>query len=553
MENAITIDSLLIENKNLRIENESFRIENGVIKAELAEVNRKLSWFMEQLFSNRRKLYGQSSEKSAYDGAVQLDLFTEDETGIVVTEFDNTTEGATEDTAAAEQPQKKRPKKRGEMSTRLPANLPVERVECVLPEDEQECPKCGELMHDMGRDLDRRELKIIPAKAVVTEYWRHSYSCRRCEKTAVDESVPVIKAPLPPQVIKGSMCAPETVAHIIVEKCVMGSPLYRQEKSWRQRGIPITRQTMANWLIRCSKDYFEPIYAELHRRLCLQECLNVDETTFQVLKEPGKLPQSDSRMWLYRTGIDAEHPIVLYDYQPDRRQERPKEFLAGFSGYIMTDGYSAYHNMPKNIIVVGCFAHVRSKFVDALRCLKEKDQPGSLAFKGKEFCDKLFDIDREITDKTFKERYEIRNKKAAPILDEFHAWLVSVQKHTSTKSKLGIAVSYALNQWKYLIRYLLDGRLECNNNRAERSIKPFVINRKNFLFADSVAGARTAAVLQSLTETSMENGLNPFEYLAHVLRSAAAGNIRVDADLLNRLLPENAPESCRVPRCQSAV
>jgi transposase len=534
MENEVTIESLLTE--------------NAVLKAELAEVNRKLSWFMEQLLSNRRKLYGQSSEKSVYNnGAVQLRLFPEEESGVVVTEIG----GAVDGSAGTAQPQKKKPRKRGEMSTRLPANLPVETIECILPEDGRECPECGGLTHDMGRDLARRELKIIPAKAVITEYWRHAYSCRGCEKTA--ETVPVIKAPLPPQVIKGAMCAPETVAHIIVEKCVMGSPLYRQEKSWRQKGIPITRQTMANWLIRCSEDYFEPVYAELHRRLCLHQCLNVDETTFQVLKEPGKPAQSDSRMWLYRTGIDAEHPIVLYDYQPDRRQERPREFLAGFSGYIMTDGYSAYHNLPESIIVVGCFAHVRSKFVDALKCLKEKDQPGSLALTGKEYCDKLFDIDREIQEKSYKERYEIRNKKAAPVLDEFHAWLESVRQYASTKSKLGIAVGYALNQWKYLIRYLLDGRLECNNNRAERSIKPFVINRKNFLFADSVAGARTAAVLHSLTETAMENGLNPFEYLSYVLRSAAAGNIRADADLLNRLLPEYAPEFCRVPCIQSAA
>jgi len=521
----VTIDNLLLENAALR--------------AELSEVKQKLSWLTEQLISNRRRLYGASSEKSVYGGA-QLGLFTESHAVDVVTGDSQTSEDSSERAST-----KKKPRKRGEMSSRLPEGLPVEVIPCELSEDEQGCPVCGKPMHAIGRELARKEVKIIPAKVIVVEYWRTAYGCRDCEEEA--EPIPIVKAPLPPQVIKGSMCAPETVAHIITQKCVMGSPLYRQEKDWRQKGIPFTRQTMANWLIRCSEEYFKPIYTELHRLLRLHQFLHADETVFQVLREPGKPAQSDSRMWLYRTSINATHPIVLYDYQPDRKQERPRAFLAGFSGYLMTDGYAAYHGLPEDIIVIGCFAHVRSKFSDALKCLKETERPGSLALIGKQYCDKLFDIERDIKDKSFTERYEVRRQKATPILDQFHAWLETVKPYASSKSKLGVAIGYALNQWKYLIRYLLDGRIECSNNRAERSIKPFVINRKNFLFATSVAGARAAAILHSLTETAMENGLNPFEYLTYVLRSAAAGNIRDDADLLNSLLPHNAPLSCRSP------
>jgi hypothetical protein len=325
----------------------------------------------------------------------------------------------------------------------------------------------------------------------------------------------------------------------------MGSPLARQERHWNRLGIPITRQTMANWLIRCSQDYFEPIYTELHRLLLLQTLLYSDDTVLQVLREPGKPPQSESRMWLYRTGADAGRQIILYEYQPDRKKERPRDFLDGYIGYLVCDGYAAYHSLPDNIIVIGCLAHVRSKFVDALKCLKAKDQKGSLALTGKAYCDKLFDIDRDLAGKPFDERYEARMVKASPVLGEFHTWLESVSQYVAKKSKLGNAVTYALNQWKYVIRYLLDGRIECSNNRSERSIKPFVISRKNFLFATSVEGARAAAVLHSLTETAMENGLNPFEYLAYVLRSASAGNVRDDAELLQNLLPHNAPDSCK--------
>jgi transposase len=519
---------------------DSLIIENASLKAELAEANRKLSWLMEQLSSRNRTLYGQSSEKSVYDNrSAQIGLFSEAQEAAVV-ETDTVDEPAPEPQPTAKQ----RPKKKGELGTRLPEGLPVETVERTLSEEERACPQCGDTMRPIGKELARRELKIVPAKAVVVEYWRSAYACGDCERDA--ETVPVVKAPMPPQVIKGSICAPETVAHIIHEKCVMGTPLYRQEKSWNRNGIPITRQTMASWLIRCSKDYFEHIYLALRLLLCQMTLLYSDDTVFQVLREPGKPAQSESRMWLYRTGADAEHPIVLYDYQPDRRKERPREFLAGYSGYLVCDGYAAYHSLPEDIIVIGCFAHVRRKFDDALKCLKEDDRPGSLAFIGKGYCDRLFAIDRDAKEFSFAQRYEHRMENAAPVLDEFRAWLDSVAPHVSTKSKLGIAVTYAVNQWKYLIRYLLDGRIECSNNLSERSVKPFVINRKNFLFATSVDGARAAAVLQSLTETAIENGLNPFEYLAHVLRTAAGCDLANNPELVQRLLPHNAPVSCHV-------
>jgi transposase len=513
-------------------ENAVLKTENTALKALVAELQSKLDWIIEQLSSNRRKTFGSSSEKGDY---TQLGLF--EDSAPVITEFDNT-----------EPPAKSRPKKRGEMGSRLPDNIPIETVEHELPEDERSCPECGEPMHPIGKEVVRRDLKIIPAKAVVVEHVRYSYSCRSCEQNAADDPVPVIKADMPPQVIKGSMCAPETVAHIITQKCVMGAPLYRQEADWNRNGIPIKRQTMASWLIRCSEDYLEPIYSELHLRLRRHNFLHSDGTVFQVLKEPGKTPQSKSCMWVYRTSGDAEHPIVLYDYQPDKKQERPREFLKGFSGYLMTDGAATYHNLPDGITIVGCFAHARSRFFDALKVIKkEEDRAGSLASVGLKFCDSLFDIERKIKDKPFEERFAVRSAEASPVLDKFKAWLLSVQPLVAPESKTGKAIKYALNQWEYLVRYLLDGRIEISNNRCERSVKPFVINRKNFLFADSVAGARAAAVLHSMTETAKEAGLNPHEYLSHIFRTAAGVNLRENRNVLISLLPENAPIQCKAP------
>jgi transposase len=530
----------IVANDGMRIENAALKAENAALKAELAEVKGKLDWLMEQVLGNRRKMFGASSEKAAYaNGDVQLGLFGSGAPEIKV--FGDTAGGA-----APEPPAKKRPKKRGEMGSRLPDNMPVETIEHVLPEDERTCPDCGGPMHSIGKEVARRDLKIIPAKAIVTEHVRHAYSCRGCEQNSADGSVPVIKAGLPPQVIKGSMCSPETVAHIITQKCVMGAPLHRQEADWNRNGIPIKRQTMASWLIRCSEDYLDPIYDALHWQLCQHKFLHSDGTVFQVLNEPGKTPQSESCMWVYRTSGDSEHPIVLFDYQPDKTQARPKGFLKGFSGYLMTDGASSYNNLPDDIVLVGCAAHVRSKFFDAIKVIKKvEERIGSLAAAGLKYCDDLFAIERKIKDKPFDERRAVRNEEAAPILGEFHAWLLSVQPFVAAKCKIGVAINYALNQWKYLIRYLLDGRIEISNNRCERSVKPFVINRKNFLFADSVAGGRAAAVLHSMTETAKENGLNPHEYLSHIFRTAAGVDLRENHDMVVALLPENVPAQCK--------
>ncbi|MCL1981796.1 MAG: IS66 family transposase [Clostridiales bacterium] len=530
MENVVSYTDLFNENAALKA-------EVSVLKAENAEISSKLSWLLEQLSSNQRKLYGSSSEKSVYD---QIGIFGDK----LADPFADSPASPEPGPSGATPPG--RPKKHGEIGSRLPEGLPVETIEVELPEGELGCPKCGDPMRVIGKEVVRREVKITPASVTIIEYVRYSYSCPPCEG-ASGEPANIVKPELPPQLIKGSMCTPETAAHIAVEKCVMGTPIYRQEAQWKRDGIPFTRQTMGNWIVKCSEDYLAPIYDKLHKQLCQHKFLHSDSTTLQVLREPGKPPQSESQMWVYRTSGDAEHPIILYEYQPDKKQERPRDFLSGFKGYLHTDGSSSYNGLPDDIILVGCMSHARRDFSDALRAIKnEDDRAGSLALIGRQYCDDIFKVEREAKDKSFDERYEIRNKKAAPILGKFRAWLDSVQPYVAPKSKIGGAVNYTLNQWERLIRYLLDGRIECSNNRCERSVKPFVINRKNFLFSTSVSGARATAILHSFTETAKENNLDPFRYLTYVFKTAAGINLRENEDMLVSLLPENAPESCKV-------
>ena len=257
-----------------------------------------------------------------------------------------------------------------------------------------------------------------------------------------------------------------------------------------------------------------------------------------MLKEPGKSAVSKSYMWLYRTGGDAEHPVVLYDYRPDRKAGNAEEFLEGFSGYLHADGYQGYHKLPENIRVVGCWAHARRKFDEAVKSLPQKEQAGCAALEGQAFCGKLFSIEKDIQDLPFEEKHKQRQDRAKPVLDALFSWAEEKRRVTPSKSALGKALHYLLEQRPYLIRYLEDGRLEISNNRAERSIKPFVMGRKNWLFANTPAGARASAVIYSLIETAKETGLDPYKYLLWVLREAPR-LFETDRKWAKKLTPEH--------------
>ena len=255
------------------------------------------------------------------------------------------------------------------------------------------------------------------------------------------------------------------------------------------------------------------MYDALRQKLCQETVLHGDETTLQVLKEPGRTSTSKSYMWLYRTSGCAAYPIVLYEYQPSRKAEHAQAFLKDFSGWLHADGYQGYHKLPENIRVVGCWAHARRKFDEALQTLPKEKRQNSLAATGECYCTRLFQLEQSLADLTPEERYNKRLELEKPVLDALLAWANEASAKTAPKSALGKALHYLREQWPYLVRYLEDGRLELSNNRAERSIKPFVMGRKNWLFSNTPAGAQSSAVIYSLIETAKENDLDPYRYL----------------------------------------
>lgn len=488
-------------------------------KDKINELQQRVDFLMAQMRLARHKQFGSSSEKSEYD---QLSLFDEAE---VYVDSKKPEPEITEVKAHYR-------KKAAESKERLPEDLPVEIVEHALPEEERICPECGGVLRVIGK-TERETLILVPATAKIRRDVSYTYACEHCEKTGCN--TPIARAKMPRALIKGSIATAEAAAHIMTQKFVMSVPLYRQEQEWNRAGVLLSRQTMSNWLIKCTEDYLAPVYDNLKTQLVRRTVLHADETTLQVLHEEGKKPQSKSYMWLYRTSGDAESQIVLYEYQPDRKAEHPKEFLKDFHGYLHADGYSGYHGLPSTITVVGCWAHARRKFDEVLKGMSEKAGTGSAAEKAKRYCDRLFAVETESSGLTPEERQKQRQKKSKPLMEEFFRWLRSL--NASSKSAFGSAAGYVLGQKKYLENYLLDGRLEISNNRAERSIKPFVIGRKNFLFANTARGAQASAVMYSLIETAKENGIKPYDYIVWLLKAATELELDAHPELAEQLTP----------------
>lgn len=274
-----------------------------------AELMAKLKWFEEQFRLSRQRQFGKSSEKTPPE---QLTLFNEAESEanpkLPEPDFEEITY--------------RRRKSKG-VREELLKELPVETIEYRLPADEQICSCCGGFLHEMSTEV-RTELKIVPAQVSVVKHVRYVYSCRNCEKNEV--STPIATAPMPAPVIPKSLASPSAIAYAIEQKFVQGVPLYRQEQQFERLGIALSRQTISNWLLETSRRYLRPLYERMHAHLLQRDILLADETTLQVLKEPGRSAQSTSYMWLYRTGREGP-PIVLYDYQTTRSGKHPEQFL----------------------------------------------------------------------------------------------------------------------------------------------------------------------------------------------------------------------------------
>jgi transposase len=399
----------------------------------------------------------------------------------------------------------------------LPDSLPREEIIHDIPEDEKVCA-CGCQLTRIGEETSE-QLHIERPKFKVIVNIRPKYACKQCEGTA-DENSPAVKiAPVPPQIIPKSYATAALLAHIIIAKFVDSLPLYRQEKQFSRLNIDLPRATMANWMIRVA-DRCQPLMPLLRQEIRSGPLINADETTLQVLNEPGRKNTTKSYAWIFRGGTE-KNPAVIFEYHPTRAGKAARDFLGDYKGYVQSDGFSGYDALEDidGITLCGCWAHARRKFVDVVKADKAAKKSGKMraADIALKYIKKLYAIEKEAKNMTVEDRFQLRHEKAKPVLDNFGLWLRETYPKTPPKGELGKAIYYSLQQWQKLNVYLEDGRLRPDNNLAENAIRPFVVGRKNWLFSGSPAGAHASATLYSLVESAKLNKLDPYKYMRFIL------------------------------------
>jgi transposase len=461
----------------------------------LKNENQGLSDLVAQL---RRKQFGKSSEKVP---AEQLGMFDEVEAEALNPE--------PEEPEAIVVPAHER--KRGRR-LKLPDKLP--RVEVVIDIDNKMCPEDGEELKCIGEDISEK-LEIIPAKVRVIKTIRKKYACPACET--------IKEAPAPLEMIPKSNASASVLAYIATAKYVDALPLYRQEAIFNRIGIDLPRQTMARWMIQVG-DKIDPLITMLREELLKSSFIHMDETVVQVLKEDGKKAETNSYMWVQaRSG---PNPIILFHYAKNRSAEHPKQLLQDYRGSLQIDGYDGYAPViqQNEITRLGCWAHARRKFHDAFKSSSGQ----GVGKQGLVFFKKIYEIEEEIQDKSYADRFYIRLTRSIPIIREFEEWLEEQSRKLNPESLAGKAVKYSRNEWQYLVNCFCSGEFRIDNNYIESHIRPFTIGRKNWMFSVKPEGATASANIYSLVETAKANGLDPFDYLKKVFEKLPYANSEKD-------------------------
>ena len=506
------------------------------ITKELHASNEKIQLLMEQVILGKQNRFGRSSEKMEDTSQI---CFREIDGTII---FFNEAEAICDLNAAEpedlELKSPKQPKRKGKKEADL-SGLPVRRIDHYLSEEELEA-EFGVRGWKQLPDAISRKYHFVPAKAEVEEHHIGVYASKTDEH--------MVKADHPKALLHGSLVSPSLGAAIINGKYVNAVPLYRLEQEFQRYGLQITRQNMANWCIRLAEEYLSILYDYLHKELYFYHVIQADETPVLV-NHDGREAGSKSWMWVYRSGhLYQKRQIVLYEYQQTRNASHPREFLKGYDGICVTDGYQVYHTLEKELeelTIAGCWVHCRRRFDEALKLIPKSYQKESNAFLLMKQIQAIYREEGKLNDLSSDERLKQRQAVIKPLVDAFFAYLKTI--NVSKKDKFGDAVGYALNQEKYLRVFLTDGDVPIDNNASERAIRGFCIGKKNWQMIDTIHGAKSSAIIYSIVETAKANNLKPFDYVQHLLEEIPKHMNDKDCSFLEDLLPwsEKLPAGIR--------
>lgn len=461
----------------------------------------------------KRMQFGRSSERLDTEIA-QLELALEELEG---TASSSSAYGNTEtvrvdqpDTAVTHTKPRRRP---------LPGHLPRETIThtpaCA-------CPECGAELRVLGEDV-AEVLEYVPSSFKVIRHVRPKFSCAACQT--------IVQSPAPSRPIARGLAGPGLLAHVLVSKYCDHLPLYRQSEIYAREGIDLDRSTLADWVGQSSR-LLTPLINAIQQYVLSADKLHGDDTPVPVLC-PGKGTTKQARLWPYvrddRASGSDEAPAVWFAYSPDRKAKHPQAHLKDYRGILQADGYPGYDALYQTgrIEEAACWAHVRRKFYDLAIATESP-----LAKIAIEKIGELYEIETDINGQPPDIRKHHRHTRAGPKLDALHTWFMATAKQVPKKSDLAGAIHYALSRWKALTRYRDDGRIEIDNNTAERALRAVALGRKNYLFAGSDAGGESAAAIYSFIGTTKLNGLDPEAYLRYVLTHIADHPVNRVAELL---------------------
>jgi len=514
-------------------ENELLARDKERIDQEKALVMRENTDLREQLKLLRSKLFGRTSEKLSAHDDEQHRMFNEIEASLP----QNISKSQMEAIAVNGHSRKKGGR------APLPDHLPRTEIIHDITDDEKHCA-CGADLVRIGEETCEK-LSIIPPQIFVERHIRPQYACKRCEGSG-DESRPSVRiAPMPEQLLPKSLANAALLAYLLTAKFVDGLPFYRIENILKRMSVELSRETMCTWAMRIAQHRnMRRLMALLRSLLMKGPLIGCDETTLQVLNEPGRANTLKSFMWLLRGGPSGK-PVLWFSYLPGRTTKWLQRFLRRFNGYFQSDGYSGYDEIGrrKGIIHLGCWAHARRHFSDLLRVSPESEA----AKNGLSLIGRLYEIERIAREKKLSpdQIFFLRQAEAKPVLDEIKSWLDQIAPEAAPRTALGIAVHYALGQWTKLIRYIDDGHVTIDNNLVENGIRPFVLGRKAWLFSGCPRGAHASATLFTLIENAKANGLEPYAYLRFLLENLNGSKTRAE---LTALLPQFVdPSALKMP------
>ena len=528
-----TLDKSFVVNLFLQLQD-----QNDKLSGEIQELNKKMEVLIEQITFANKNRFGRSSEKMTDTSQI---CFMEVDGTIV---FFNEAEAVSDLDAEEPDTLENKPARKAKVVGKKEADikdLPVNIINHYLT-DEELVAEFGENGWKQLPDAISKRYRFIPAKVEIDEHHVGVYASKTDDR--------IIKADHPKALLHGSLVSPTIAAAIMNGKYVNAVPLYRLEQEFSRYGLAITRQNMANWMIRLGESYLAVLYDYLHKKLYDYHVIQADETPVLV-NHDGRSAGSKSYMWVYRSGhLYTDKQIVLYDYHKTRNSSHPREFLSNYSGICVTDGYQVYHTIEKgceDLQIAGCWVHARRKFDEALTVIPKAHRNKSDAFLVIKQIQAIYREEGKLNELSSEERLTQRQLVIKPLVDALFAYLKKMEPTVPASGQLRKAYTYILNQEKYLRVFLEDGEVPIDNNASERAIRGFCIGKKNWQMIDTINGAHSSAIIYSIAETAKANSLKPYDYFVYLLEEIPKHMDQEDRIFLEDLLPwsEKLPEEIR--------